>query len=86
MLGPFLFQAVLYNDKSVLENFHSSLAFRILQEEDCNIFAYLTDFVSVVFPSQHPWRVQRICWVLCALASCGPPVSKNFTAWWWSFH
>ncbi|PFH36271.1 3'5'-cyclic nucleotide phosphodiesterase domain-containing protein [Besnoitia besnoiti] len=35
--------AVLYNDKAVLENFHSALAFRILGRPECNVFAYLTD-------------------------------------------
>ncbi|ESS29717.1 3'5'-cyclic nucleotide phosphodiesterase domain-containing protein [Toxoplasma gondii GAB2-2007-GAL-DOM2] len=35
--------AVLYNDKAVLENFHSALTFRVLGRHDCNVFAYLSD-------------------------------------------
>lgn len=30
--------AVLYNDRSVLENHHAATAFRLLRQEDFNIF------------------------------------------------
>jgi hypothetical protein len=30
--------AIMYNDKSILENHHISLTFRILKEKDCEIF------------------------------------------------
>lgn len=33
--------SITYNDKSVLENYHTSLAFRILQESDSNIISHL---------------------------------------------
>jgi cAMP-specific phosphodiesterase 4 len=33
--------AVAYNDRSVLENFHLATGFRILQKQECNIFANL---------------------------------------------
>ncbi|XP_043244133.1 calcium/calmodulin-dependent 3',5'-cyclic nucleotide phosphodiesterase 1A-like isoform X3 [Amphibalanus amphitrite] len=34
--------ALIYNDKSVLENFHVSNAFRILREEECNFLCNLS--------------------------------------------
>ena len=41
--------AIRYNDQSVLENFHCSLAFTILSEPDCNIFENLdkTSYTTV---------------------------------------
>ena len=33
---------ITYNDKSVLENYHISLTFQILKNENCNIFKLLT--------------------------------------------
>lgn len=33
--------AILYNDRSVLENHHVSAAYRLMQEEDMNILANL---------------------------------------------
>ncbi|KYF42118.1 3'5'-cyclic nucleotide phosphodiesterase domain-containing protein [Toxoplasma gondii ARI] len=35
--------AVIYNDVAVLENFHSCLTFRTLENKDCNIFACLDE-------------------------------------------
>ncbi|KAG9510483.1 Calcium/calmodulin-dependent 3',5'-cyclic nucleotide phosphodiesterase 1, partial [Fragariocoptes setiger] len=35
--------ALVYNDRSVLENFHVSAAFRLLLEDDCNILANLSN-------------------------------------------
>jgi len=34
--------AWLYNDESVLENHHISLAFQLLKDDGCNVFAKLT--------------------------------------------
>ncbi|KAJ6650157.1 Calcium/calmodulin-dependent 3',5'-cyclic nucleotide phosphodiesterase 1 [Pseudolycoriella hygida] len=34
--------AMLYNDRAVLENHHISAAFRVLNEDDCNLFGHLT--------------------------------------------
>lgn len=34
--------AILYNDRSVLENHHVSAAYRLMQEEEMNILANLT--------------------------------------------
>lgn len=44
---PFFFNtrsdvAILYNDRSVLENHHVSAAYRLMQEEEMNILANLT--------------------------------------------
>jgi len=33
----------MYNDESVLENHHLAVAFKLLQEENCNIFVNLSD-------------------------------------------
>lgn len=33
--------ALVYNDRSVLENFHVSTAFRLMKDDDCNILAGL---------------------------------------------
>ena len=33
--------AVMYNDESVLENHHLAVAFKLLQNKQCNIFANL---------------------------------------------
>ncbi|CDJ64413.1 hypothetical protein, conserved [Eimeria necatrix] len=35
--------SILYNDASVLENFHSSLTFRVLADPSCNLFTLLSD-------------------------------------------
>ena len=35
--------AIIYNDVSVLENFHCSLLFKILQDDSCNIFSNYTN-------------------------------------------
>lgn len=40
-------QSIVFNDIAVLANFHSSLTFRVLEDEHANIFAQLTDLVSV---------------------------------------
>ena len=34
--------AIMYNDESVLENHHIAVAFKLLQEEGCDIFQNLT--------------------------------------------
>lgn len=34
--------ALMYNDESVLENHHLAVAFKLLQNEDCDIFANLS--------------------------------------------
>lgn len=34
--------AVMYNDESVLENHHLAVAFKLLQEENCDIFVNLS--------------------------------------------
>lgn len=34
--------AILYNDRSVLENHHISAVFRMMQDEEMNIFVNLT--------------------------------------------
>lgn len=34
--------ALLYNDESVLENHHVSLAFQLLKDNGCGVFANLT--------------------------------------------
>ena len=34
--------ALMYNDESVLENHHLAVAFKLLQEEGCDIFQNLT--------------------------------------------
>lgn len=33
----------MYNDESVLENHHLAVAFKLLQEDNCNIFVNLSD-------------------------------------------
>ena len=38
-------QAILYNDRSVLENFHSALTFKVLSHRSCNIFRALAKSV-----------------------------------------
>lgn len=35
--------ALMYNDESVLENHHLAVAFKLLQEDNCNIFLNLSD-------------------------------------------
>ena len=35
--------ALMYNDRSVLENFHLSSAFQVLRKEDCNIINNLSN-------------------------------------------
>ncbi|MEJ1278304.1 hypothetical protein NN561_009226 [Cricetulus griseus] len=42
--------AILYNDRSVLENHHVSAAYRLMQEEEMNIFVNL---------SKDDWRIDR---------------------------
>ena len=44
----------MYNDESVLENHHLAVAFKLLQNPDCDILAYVTgkqvktyDFMSI---------------------------------------
>lgn len=34
--------ALMYNDESVLENHHLAVGFKLLQEENCDIFQNLT--------------------------------------------
>ena len=34
--------ALMYNDESVLENHHLAVAFKLLQNQDCDIFANLS--------------------------------------------
>ncbi|NWY93662.1 PDE4D phosphodiesterase, partial [Agelaius phoeniceus] len=34
--------ALLYNDESVLENHHLAVGFKLLQEQDCDIFQNLS--------------------------------------------
>lgn len=34
--------ALMYNDSSVLENHHLAVGFKLLQEENCDIFQNLT--------------------------------------------
>lgn len=34
--------ALIYNDRSVLENHHISSAFRVMQRDDCNVLANLS--------------------------------------------
>ena len=34
--------AIMYNDESVLENHHIAVAFKLLQDEKCDIFQNLT--------------------------------------------
>ena len=34
--------SITYNDKSILENFHISLTFKILKKDNCNIFTFLS--------------------------------------------
>ena len=34
--------SITYNDKSILENFHISLTFKILKKDNCNIFNFLS--------------------------------------------
>ena len=45
--------AILYNDRSVLENHHISAVFRMMQDDEMNIFVNLTkdEFVSVPIPT-----------------------------------
>lgn len=35
--------ALMYNDESVLENHHLAVAFKLLQEENCDIFVNLSN-------------------------------------------
>jgi len=50
--------ALVYNDRSVLENFHVSAMFRLLRDDDYNILSSLkTDeyrSVTAAFPSVTP--------------------------------
>merc|ERR1719322_1551762 len=53
--------AVRYNDKSVLENFHVSLAFETMQKnQQCNWFALLpTEFLARDDPAAAPVNLQQ---------------------------
>lgn len=44
--------AVLYNDRAVLENYHSCLTFKVLEKPECDIFAGLKTRVSFLKPSK----------------------------------
>uniref|UniRef100_F6U068 PDEase domain-containing protein n=2 Tax=Ciona intestinalis TaxID=7719 RepID=F6U068_CIOIN len=64
--------AQMYNDKSVLENHHISSAFRLLNEEDCDILAnfskddyqeartLMIDMVLATDMSQHFGQLKRL--------------------------
>nr|CAB3264736.1 calcium/calmodulin-dependent 3',5'-cyclic nucleotide phosphodiesterase 1A-like [Phallusia mammillata] len=64
--------AQLYNDRSVLENHHISSAFRLMQEDDCNIMsgmntddyqecrALMIDMVLATDMSQHFGQIQKM--------------------------
>lgn len=50
--------AILYNDRSVLENYHVSAAYRLMAEEDMNILVNL---------NKDDWRfaLTAVAWCLC---------------------
>ena len=57
--------ALMYNDSSVLENHHLAVGFKLLQEENCDIFQNLTKkqrqslrkmVIDIVSSDRiHPW-------------------------------
>ena len=61
--------ALMYNDESVLENHHLAVGFKLLQEENCDIFQNLNkkqrqslrkmviDMVSSPDLSKYPFRI-----------------------------
>lgn len=56
----------MYNDSSVLENHHLAVGFKLLQEENCDIFQNLTkkqrqSLRKMVIDMVRKWRQWQIC-------------------------
>lgn len=44
--------ALMYNDESVLENHHLAVAFKLMQNDDCNILRNLPKYVYLDLRSE----------------------------------
>ena len=74
--------AIMYNDESVLENHHLAVAFKLLQNPDCDIFVNLTKKQRQTLRKMVIDMVSFSCININYTARCPPPLvigSKRFS-------